>query len=266
MDRNQTAEAALAAAALAGASPAALAVMRALYEADRANVYANPRDVPFVIRARLPPYDGLYFRFSPDKAGGAYTGAVLKAYGPRAPGGGSVCDGATMAPDGLAGVVPAAGLHDPGYLEIDAIAAAWHAAPYNPGPNFKRDWIARLSARGAPTWTPADVRQLMDALFGDTLRKAGGRRAVVRLYYSAVRALGGIFRGLAARPAALSLALAALSLAGCSGGCMAPPDITDWPEGTPAMERVEGWGLAETAAAAADVAATAQGAEGGGAQ
>ena len=212
--------------------------LRKLYEADRANVYVNPRDLAFVVKARLPRYDGVYFSFTPvgdlDE-----SVAVLKAYGPTDASGRVVCDGATFAPDWPAGVRPGAGIHDPGYLEMDAIAEAWKDKPYAPGPAFARDWITRLSAGASPTWTPADVRQLMDAIFGDTLRQAKARRWIVRLYYTGVRLVGRLAHRHGRRAAAAVLALALTAASGC-GGCMSPPDIIDFPDGPPEIDRVAG--------------------------
>jgi len=214
----------------------AVAALRRLYEADKSNVYVNPRDLRFTVRARLPPYDGLYFRFEPcgDRD---ETQAILKAYGATDASGSVICDGASLAPDWPQGVVEGAGLHDPGYLEMDAIAEAWKDEPYAPGPGFARDWITRLSARGSPAWTPADVRQLMDAIFGDALRKSRARRWITRLYYTAVRLCGRLAHG---RVTAVALGAGlgmSLLLGGPAGGCMAPPDIIDFPDGPPDIQR-----------------------------
>ena len=218
-----------------------LLALRKLYEADRANVYINPHDLAFTIKARLPPYDGIYFRFTPVPDQDA-TKAVLKAYGRTDAAGDVVCDGATLAPDWPVGVGPSAGIHDPGYLEMDAVAVAWKDEPYAPGPAFARDWITRLTAGDSPTWTPADVRQLFDAIFGDALRKFKAPRMVVRLYYSAARWLGRLAHGRIATVVALALGLSVIS--GCSGGCMSPPDFIDFPEGPPDIERVASGHLA----------------------
>lgn len=215
--------------------------LRKLYEADRANVYVNPRDLAFVIKARLPAYDGLYFRFEPVGDRDETLG-VLKAYGRTNADGRVVCDGATLAPDWPAGVRQSAGIHDPGYLEMDAIAAAWKDEPYAPGPAFDRDWITRLTAGDSPTWTAADVRQLMDAIFGDTLRKTKARRYIVRLYYSGVRLLGRLAHHSSGIAAAAALALA---VSGCAGGCMSPPDIVDFPDGPPEIDHVAGGDLGD---------------------
>jgi hypothetical protein len=217
--------------------------LRKLYEADRANVYVNPRDLAFVIKARLPAYDGIYFTFSPCLHRDESV-AVLKAYGRTNADGRVINDGATLAPDWPAGVRQGAGIHDPGYLEMDAIADAWKDEPYEPGPAFARDWITRLTAGDSPTWTAADVRQLMDAIFGDTLRKAKARRWIVRLYYTGVRLAGRLAHHSSGIAAAVALALA---VSGCTGGCMSPPDIVDFPDGPPEIDQVAGKGLSGAA-------------------
>lgn len=226
------------------ASQLVILALRKLYEADRANVYVNPRNLAFTIKARLPRYEGTYFRFEP-LGDCDQTLGVLKAYGRADSGGAVVCDGASLAPDWPTGVLPGTALHDPGYLEMDAIAEAWKNEPYAPGPGFGRDWITRLTAGDSPTWTPADVRQLMDAIFGDTLRKAKARRYIVRLYYSAVRLLGPLgHRRRGTAGALLAMALG-LSMSGCAGGCMSPPDIIEFPDGPPEIERVAGGDLGD---------------------
>lgn len=208
---------------------AGLRALKALYRMDRNNVYFNPRDVPFSLNLITPPYDGLYWRLEPDRVAGI-THGTLKAYEPYAPDGNVVNDGATLAPDWPRGVMQGVTLHDPGYLESDAIARAWQDEPYEPGGDYGRDWIARLTAGGSATWTMADVRQLMDAIMGDTMRRSRARRIVYRGFYSVVRLAGGIFRGKVGK---LPLSLAALLwLSGCSG-CMSPPRIIDFPEGPP---------------------------------
>ncbi|MGI5868653.1 MAG: hypothetical protein ACOX9C_04305 [Kiritimatiellia bacterium] len=224
-------------------SALALQTIREMLKADRANVYVLERDVPFVVDARLPRYDGPRLAFDPDAlAASGRTAGTLKAFGRRDSAGRVVCDGATLAPDWPRGVRPASGVHDAFYLEIEAVAEAWKNEPFDPGPNFRRDWIARIGSRGSGNWTKADVRQLADALLGGTIKAAGGRRWIQRLYYTAVRLWGGV----AHRAAPLAVAAASLWIAGCSGGCMAPPDIVEWPDGPPELERVEGGDLGES--------------------
>jgi hypothetical protein len=199
--------------------------LRKLYEADRKNEYTLERDYDFLIDVNTPEYDGKLMRF----ARGSLimgTSVRMKKYGP------GVCDGASLAPDSPKGVKPAAAIHDPSYCELDAIAEAWKDKPYKPGPNFRRDWITRLTTpKNHPCWTRADVRQLMDTIFGNALKQFGALRSVEMLYFSAVRAGGGIFHA-ARKLARLSLILAlaaAAAASGCSGGC-ASPDIATFPD------------------------------------
>ena len=223
------------------ASALALKALKAFWAADRANVYVNPRDVFFTVHARLPRYVGTWLRFTPVADG---TVGKLNAFGERDENGRVICDGATAAPDWPRGVRPATGLHDPGYLEMERIAEAWKNEPFEPG--YKRDWIARIGARGSKTWTKSDVRQLMDMMFGGTIKAAGGRPRVKRLYYTGVRIAGGIAHRIGQRGAVLVLSAATLGMAGCSGGCMSPPDdFIEWPDGPPELERVEGMDLGE---------------------
>lgn len=223
------------------ASALAIKTLKALYKADRANVYVNPAPVRFTINAMLPPYTGRFLRFTPD---GLRTDATLREFGRRDKSGRVICDGATLAPDWPNGVKPGFGLHDPGYLEIESIAEAWKNEVFSPG--YQRDWIARLTARNSLTWTVADVRQLMDMLFGATIQAGGGRRRVRDLYYTGVRLAGAIAHRIGKRGAVIAFAACSLSVAGCSGGCMSPPDdFIEWPEGPPELERVEGMDLGE---------------------
>ncbi len=204
---------------------------------DRANVYKNPADCSFTLRVRTPAYDGEFWRFEPLPEaldGSPCTRATLKAYGERASDGKTVvCDGATLAPDTPKGVMAGAAMHDPGYLELDAIAQAWRAELFDPGPHLKRDRIARRAARGSAFWTHADVRLLFDAIFGDAMRKSGAAGFIQRLYYSAVRLFGGIFTGWFGAGASKALLAAALIGVGAGGGCAEPPDIIDWNTFTP---------------------------------
>ncbi len=218
------------------ASAIALKALKAFYAADRANVYVLPKPVFFTVHAKLPRYAGEYLTFTPLSK--TETVGKLNAYGRRDKNGYVICDGATLSPDWPRGVKPAAGLHDPGYLEIEAISEAWKNEPFAPG--YKRDWIAKLGARGSKTWTKSDVRQLMDMLFGATIKAAGGRPRVKRLYYTAVRIAGGIAHRVGGRGAVIFLTSATLGMAGCSGGCMSPPDdLLDFPDGPPQLEQVE---------------------------
>lgn len=218
---------------------AALAVLRKMIAADKANQYRNNADVTFTLSLVTPAYQDDLWIFDPVPDQGI-TGVILRAYGgPDEEGGMVVCDGATSAPDTPKGVLPASGLHDPGYRSIQAIADAWANEPYAPGANWKRDWVTRLTTpRRHPTWTYADVRQLFDAIFGDAIRDGGGHWLVTRTYYSAVRVFGGIWRAVKTRvPLIITAITLSALLAGCQG-CMSPPDIADF-DNFPAMERVD---------------------------
>lgn len=206
--------------------------LRGLYRADRANVYTLPHDCQFLIHVNTPGYDGKYWRFEPKEGYPGVTLVTLKAYGA------GVCDGASLAPDSPAGVLGATGAHDPGYMEMEDIAEAWSDYPYAPGVLFARDWVARRGGESA-YWTAADVRHLFDAIFGDAIAEVSHWPIITRLYYSAVRYFGGIFHTSGKiLQKAVPLLLLPLLAAGCSG-CLTPADIADWPNGFPALEKVE---------------------------
>lgn len=209
---------------------AALAVLRKMIAADKANQYRNDTDVTFTLRLLTPAYQDDLWMFDPIPELGI-TGVILRAYGgPAEEGGKVICDGASYASDKPKGVLPASGLHDPGYVSLDAIVEAWKDEPYAPGANFKRDWVTRLTTpRRHPTWTAADVRQLWDAIFGAAIRAGGGHSFIVRTYYTFPRILGGIWRTIKRKRTPLLITAITLTalLAGCNG-CMVPPDIADF--------------------------------------
>jgi len=217
-----------------------LKAAKAAYNADRANVYINPIQFDFDIKIRTPLCNAKYWRFVPasDSANSVTTHVTLKAYGRKDEHGIVICDGATGAPDKLTGVKKSAGMHDPGYLDLDFIAAQWKDEPFEPGPNLKRNWFMRVS----PTWTREDVRLLMDAMFADSIVKLGGSTVVSRVYYNVVRYAGGIFNALSSRgitlPNKLPLAVIASALlasAGCTS-CLQTPDIIKTPYNGPDIQ------------------------------
>ena len=108
-----------------------------------------------------------------------------------------ICDGATLAPDRLAGVDLARGYipHDFLYTHLDEMAAdeKWRAAG----------------------WTEASLRAFFDAILGKMIeaeeKKKGKRPWRSRLYHAGVRLFGGIAHRLG-----ISTAVLALAVAGCA--------------------------------------------------
>ncbi len=220
-----------------------LALMRAAYRADRKNIYINPADIVFTIDVVTPVYDGSLVAFTPItrtsirdgylSVSTSATRVTIRAHGARDDSGRVINDGASLAPDSFKGVKEGAAVHDPSYTELNAIAAAWAQEPYDPGPHFSRDWVSRLTSANSPTWTRADVRQLLDSIFGDMMRKSGSMGLITSGYYSSVRYLGGVFSRVGRfLPIALACCMLLLS------GCLDPPDIIRHIEQAPAPERV----------------------------
>lgn len=229
------------------AAKLALAAIKAAYRKDRAKAYELPVAVNFFFRGVTPPWAGEHYTFDPgigpDGTPGTY--ACLRAYSRLGLDGRKVNDGATLAPDSVPGAKGLAAAHDPGYREMDAIAAAWADKPYEPGERWGRDWIARRFSRGSATWTRADVRQMFDDIGGDIMveSKAG---FLARVYHSTVRWVGGVVHDVADnRRALLPAAAACLLLAGCSG-CQSVRDVADWFEGLPAPVELEPDGSPES--------------------
>ena len=108
-----------------------------------------------------------------------------------------ICDGATCAPDRLAGVDIAPGYlpHDYLYTHLDEMAAdeAWRAAG----------------------WTKESLRAFFDAILGNMVEHEEKRKGKLpwrsRLYHAGVRLFGGIAHRLG-----LSTAVLALAVAGCA--------------------------------------------------
>lgn len=108
-----------------------------------------------------------------------------------------ICDGATLAPDRLAGVDIAPGYlpHDYLYTHLDEMSAdeAWRAAG----------------------WTKESLRAFFDAILGNMVeheeKRKGKKPWRSRLYHAGVRLFGGIAHRLG-----LSTAVLALAVAGCA--------------------------------------------------
>lgn len=113
-----------------------------------------------------------------------------------------ICDGATLAPDKLAGVDIAPGYlpHDYLYTHLDEMAAdeAWRAAG----------------------WTKESLRAFFDAILGNMVEHEERRKGKLpwrsRIYHAGVRLFGGIAHRLGLSTAVLALAVA---------GCAIPPAI-----------------------------------------
>ena len=208
-------------------------ILKKLYKRDRANEYILPKDCDFLIHITTPDYNGKFWKFRPADGLPGMTHVTLLAYGR------GVCDGASWAPDGPDGVKPAAAAHDPGYLELEAIARAWAGEDYAPGTMFERDFMARVGSKGSPYWTVADVRHLFDAIFGDAIAEVSSWPTLTRIYYSAVRTFGGICHTSGRLLPTASLLLLMSILSGCSG-CQEVKDIADWPNGLPEPVKVAG--------------------------
>ncbi|MCK9468144.1 MAG: hypothetical protein M0Q49_01895 [Porticoccaceae bacterium] len=159
---------------------------------DQSNSYELLENwtLPLVDRL-LPAYDGPLIRVEPLPAT-RQSRITVKAYGE------GVCDGATLAPDSPRGVVAGSLLHDPWYLEAEAIAAVWG-------------------------WTVTEVLRLGDDLFSGIMLRARTHRWVRRSYYNAVWHLGGLYRRAKSILPLICIALAMLLQASCSG-CQNPPD------------------------------------------
>ncbi len=188
---------------------AASTKLRAAIRRDRENRYALKQawELP-PVRCRavgVEPfaYSGEHVLCLPD-ADGIRLRIVVRPYTAES----GVCDGCSLAPD-WRGCLEGALFHDAWYLDMDAMA----------------------EATGIPV---AKLRRLGDAVFGDLCRALGAPSVVARIYYSAVRALGGLFHGHLGA-VVLAASIAAL-VAGCSGGC-AIPDILDGPVPAPIFEK-----------------------------
>ena len=109
---------------------------------------------------------------------------------------GDVNDGCTLVPDYIGAWRPVVGavFHDPWYLEMDAMAAAWG-------------------------WPVARVRRLGDRVFYAILVHVSST-GLARIYYRGVRMFGGLAHFFGQRMP-LVVALLLLGSAGCSG-CIGP--------------------------------------------
>jgi len=163
----------------------AQALLKEALRRDRDHGYRLLEDYVFYLKFATPAYMDDLWVFTP-VVDGAMTRVTLRIYDwlqpPRPEAtppqrGIPVNDGASFAPDAPA--IALATIHDPGYLRIPQIAAAWREAdclPYG------------------GKWNEAKVRRMFDDIGGDAMRKLDKAPGwLVRTYYSATRWFGGIF-------------------------------------------------------------------------
>ena len=156
----------------------------------------------------------------------------------------NICDGATLSPDTIPGILPAALFHDPWYY-VAPVPLFDAAATYAVGDYVRRDGrVWRCVAEGV--WEPAaapktyeriadlvgvsrrTARQFGDALFWSIARAGGCPWIVAELYYLGIRIGYPIVRPfLGAALAALLAAGAAGCIAqGCDGTFIDPTEYT----------------------------------------
>lgn len=111
----------------------------------------------------------------------------------------NICDGATMSPDTVRGVLPAAMFHDPWYYADESAAER------------RRQYEIIADSIGAKA---RELRRFGDRLFYSIGRAAGGSRLALSAYYYGIRIGYPLYRLL--KP--FLVAAVASSLGGCVGG------------------------------------------------
>lgn len=169
---------------------------------DRDNRYSLVRDwtLPAVVCSFWPDslagWQTPLFRIS--RLGNGAVSITVRAYQSSAED--NICDGATLSPDTIPGIVPAALFHDPWYYTA---------------PGDKQKQYELLAAE---IGQPASVlRQFGDALFYSIARAGGCPRVVAWMYYIGIRVGYPIVKPFIAAFLAASLAV------GCAG-CVSPGD------------------------------------------
>ena len=110
----------------------------------------------------------------------------------------NICDGATLSPDTIPGILPAALFHDPWYCETD-------------GPKSRRTYELLADEIGVPRKT---LRRFGDRIFYSIATAAGCPRIVAWFYYAGIRVGYPIVRPFIVAFLAASLAV---GCAGCLG-------------------------------------------------
>lgn len=122
---------------------------------------------------------------------------TIKAYQSTA--GENICDGATLSPDTVPGILPAALFHDPWYCETG-------------GKRSRRTYELLADEIGVPRKT---LRKFGDAIFYSIATAAGCPRVVAWFYYAGIRVGYPVVK-----PFIVALILTSLA-AGCAG-CIGP--------------------------------------------
>ena len=162
---------------------------------DRANRYSLRRDWQLPAARcswwpdALPLWESPLIRI--ERAAPGVVRVTVRAYQSTAAD--NVCDGATLSPDTLPGILPAALFHDPWYYR---------------GPDGRKSFEAVAAATGVK---PRVARQFGDALFYSIARAGGCPRLVAWLYYAGIRVGYPIVKPF------IAAAIVALLAGGCAG-------------------------------------------------
>jgi hypothetical protein len=216
---------------------AAVAAVRGAIRRDRRNRYSLVRDwtIPPCSCTWWP--DDLAHWETPllviERVRDSVVRVTVRAYTSTAAD--NICDGATLSPDSLPGILPAALFHDPWYCRR-RVPVFDPAATYEVGDLVQREGrVYRQVAEGV--WEPATapktyedlaagigvsprtVRKFGDALFYSIARAGGCPRLVAWLYYAGIRVGYPVVR-----PFLADALLAALLAGGCAGGCISQGD------------------------------------------
>ena len=163
---------------------------------DRANRYSLRRDWTLPAARcswwpdALPSWESPLIRI--ERAAPGVVRVTVRAYTSSAAD--NICDGATLSPDTIPGILPAALFHDPWYYR---------------GPDGRKSFEAVASAAGVSRRT---ARRFGDQLFRSIARAGGCSRLVADLYYIGIRIGYPIVR-----PFIVALVAAGLLAGGCAG-------------------------------------------------
>lgn len=201
---------------------AAVAAVRGAIRRDRRNRYSLVRDWTLPpCRCSWWPGDLAHWEtplLAIERVRDSVVRVTVRAYQSTAED--NVCDGATLSPDDVPGILPAALFHDPWYYR---------------GPDGLKTYEALAELVNLPART---TRQFGDALFYAIARAGGCPRILARLYYAGIRIGYPVVR-----PFLAGALLAALLAGGCAGGCISQGDDGTFLDPSqfdpPAWERVQ---------------------------